>query len=153
MNIRKRVCCFKHCGHCMMCGSIHVLEALSELPPQEIEEAFLSIDESMPLSEESLEDFQKFFSYYERAGDYKRSRWMHWVPVLERLENTIDVNKIKEYWKSKSKNSSECMFTLLLNEKMLHSKLYPYKNNGKKAKYNTADFDGRGKYQDTDEEI
>ena len=44
----------------MMCGSIHVLEALSELPPQEIEEAFLSIDES-------LEDFKKFFSYYERV--------------------------------------------------------------------------------------
>ena len=36
---------------------------------------------------------------------------------------------------------------------MLHSKLYPYKNNGKKAKDNTVDFDGRGKYHDTDEEI
>ena len=27
------------------------------------------------------------------------------------------------------------------------------KDNGKKAKDNTVDFDGRGKYQDTDEEI
>lgn len=94
----------------MMCGSIHVLEALSELPPQEIEEAFLSIDESMPLSEESLEDFQKFFSYFERAGDYKRSRWMHWVPVLERLENTIDVKKLKSIGNPKAKiHQSVCL--------------------------------------------
>lgn len=137
----------------MMCGSIHVLEALSELPPQEIEEAFLSIDESIPLSEESLEDFQKFFSYYERAGDYKRSRWMHWVPVLERLENTIDVTKIKEYWKSKSKNSFKCMFTFLSDGIMVCPDDYSYNDTGKEIKYIPRDFDGRGKYNDSDEEV
>ncbi|NBK98920.1 MAG: hypothetical protein EOM50_13035 [Erysipelotrichia bacterium] len=139
--------CFKHCGHCMMCGSINVLDALYALPQKEVEEAFLSIDETM--TDKSLEDIQKLFSYYESAGGFEHFQEFHWVPHLKLLHNTIDVKKIKENWQLKSQNRPNCSYTLLLDRIKLQEKLYPKKEKNK-IPYG---FDGRAKYEDSDDEI
>jgi len=51
-----------------MCGSIHVLEALSELPPQEIEEAFLSIEKACLYPRKVLKIFKSSFRILKEQG-------------------------------------------------------------------------------------
>lgn len=131
-TIKKNRWCFQYGGSCHLCSSYKVTQALKLIPSEQIEQAFLEINEDIPDIEEMLEPLQKLLSYFEKGAP---------------IENVIDVEKILKHWSAKSKHTPECIYALLLNKRMLHKKLYPLH----KHTY-PCDFDGRGKYHDSEEE-
>jgi len=131
-TIKKNHWCFQHGGSCHLCSSHKVTHALKMIPREQIEQAFLEINEDTPDIEKMLEPLQRLFSYFHKRAP---------------LENVIDVDTISKHWSAKSNHSPECIYALLLNRKMLQKKLHP----SHKHTY-PCDFDGRGKYHDSEEE-
>jgi len=128
--IKRKRWCFKLGGACGTCGSHQVVELLKKIDAKKLEQSLLAINETTACIFEYGEDINTLISFFGKYG---------------RVRNNLDLQAIKNHWQKNSQNTANCIYTMMLNGK---TRYQPPKKN--KTKYS---FDGRAKYNDSEEEI
>lgn len=129
--IKRKKWCFQLGGACGTCGSYRVVELLKQIDAQKLETSLLAIDETTAFIFEYAEDINILISFFGKFG---------------RVQSHIDIQAIKNNWQKNSQNTANCIYTIMLKGKPMYQP--PKKKN--KTKYS---FDGRAKYNDSEEEI
>lgn len=129
--IKRKKWCFKRGGTCGTCGSHQVVQLLKKIDAQKLEDSLLAIDETTAFIFEYAEDINTLISFLGKFG---------------RVLSHIDTQAIEKHWQKNSQDTVNCIYTMMLKGKPIYQS--PKKKN--KTKYS---FDGRAKYNDSEEEI